>query len=292
MALAQRRLGRTGHLSSVVTFGSAGIGRVDQPEADLAIERALAAGVNHFDVAPTYGDAELRLAPWLPRIRDRIFLGCKTTARTHDEAKASLHRSLERLGVDRLDLFQLHSVGKLADLDRCTAADGALAALVEARDEGIVRWLGVTGHTHDAPATFYDALSRFDFDTVMLPFNFVLAAVPQYRRDWEQLMARCAERDVGVHVIKSAARGPWPEGDARRPYSTWYQPFDDQAHIDAAVAFVLDQPVTTLCSAGDTTILPLVLAAAERYQPLGESATQQLLASAGAYSTPFVGRWA
>ena len=147
-----RRLGRTGHRSSVVTFGGAAIGRVDQATADRAIEAALAAGVNHVDVAPTYGDAELRLQPWIARNRDRIFLGGKTRERDREAAKAQLHRSLERLGTDRFDLYQLHSVGKLADLDACTAAGGALETLVEARAEGLVRWLGITGHTHDAPA--------------------------------------------------------------------------------------------------------------------------------------------
>ena len=204
-----RRLGRTGHRSSVVTFGGAAIGRVDQATADRAIEAALAAGVNHVDVAPTYGDAELRLQPWIARSRDRIFLGGKTRERDREAAKAQLHRSLERLGTDRLDLYQLHSVGKLADLDACTAAGGALETLVEARAEGLVRWLGITGHTHDAPATHLEALRRFDFDTVMFPINFVLWADPAYRRDAEALLEACRARDVGVHVIKAVAKDPW-----------------------------------------------------------------------------------
>src|SRR5713101_7103724 len=154
----KRRLGRTGHMSSVVTFGAAGIGRVQQDVADRAL--ALAHGVNHIDVAPRYGDAELRLKPWIPKIRKDVFLGCKTIERTREAAKAELHRSLERLGTDRLDLYQLHSVGKLGDLDACTAKGGALEALVEAREEGLVRWLGITGHTHDAPSTHLEALKR------------------------------------------------------------------------------------------------------------------------------------
>jgi len=288
--MERRRLGRTGHQSSVVALGTAAIGKVDQATADRAIQTALDAGVNHVDVAPSYGEAELRLAPWMPRIRDRIFLGCKTRERAREAAKAELGRSLERLGVDRLDLYQLHAVSKLADLDACTAAGGALEALVEAREEGLVRWLGITGHTHDAPATQLEALRRFDFDTVMFPLNFVLWAIPEYRRDAEALLAACRAREVGVHVIKSVAKDPW--GDRPRTHATWYEPFTDPATIDRAVAFVLSQPITTLCSVGDVTVLPTVLAAAERYRPLDADAQQSLLATAGRYHTPFVGQWA
>jgi aryl-alcohol dehydrogenase-like predicted oxidoreductase len=288
--MERRRLGRTGHQSSVVALGTAAIGKVDQATADRAIQTALDAGVNHVDVAPSYGEAELRLAPWMPRIRDRIFLGCKTRERAREAAKAELGRSLERLGVDRLDLYQLHAVSKLADLDACTAAGGALEALVEAREEGLVRWLGITGHTHDAPATQLEALRRFDFDTVMFPLNFVLWAIPEYRRDAEALLAACRAREVGVHVIKSVAKDPW--GDRPRTHATWYEPFTDPATIDRAVAFVLSQAITTLCSVGDVTVLPTVLAAAERSRPLDAGAQQSLLATAGRYHTPFVGQWA
>ena len=285
-----RRLGRTGHLSTVVAFGSAGIGRVDQDTADRAIRTALDHGVNHVDVAPSYGEAELRLRPWMPEIRGRIFLGCKTKERTREGARAELHRSLERLGVDRLDLYQLHAVGKLAELEECTRTGGALEALVEAREEGLVRWLGITGHTHDAPGTHQEALRRFDFDTVMFPLNFVLWAIPEYRRDAEALLDACRRRDVGVHVIKAVAKDPW--GDRPRTHTTWYEPFTDQAAVDRAVAFVLSQPVTTLCSAGDVTVMPKVLAAAGRYRRLEAAEQEALLATAERYHSPFVGSWA
>jgi aryl-alcohol dehydrogenase-like predicted oxidoreductase len=285
-----RRLGRTGHRSSVVTFGGAAIGRVDQATADRAIAAALAAGVNHVDVAPTYGDAELRLQPWIARHRDRIFLGGKTRERDRGAAKAQLHRSLERLGTDRFDLYQLHSVGKLADLDACTAAGGALEALVEARAEGLVRWLGITGHTHDAPRTHLEALRRFDFDTVMFPLNFVLWADAVYRKDAEALLEACRTRDVGVHVIKAVAKDPW--GERPKTHNTWYEPFTDPETVGRAVAFVLSRPVTTLCSAGDVDVLPLVLDAAARARPLDGDAEAELLASAARYHTPFVGSWA
>jgi aryl-alcohol dehydrogenase-like predicted oxidoreductase len=288
--MEKRRLGRTGHMSTVVTFGAAGIGRVSQEVADKAVEAALHHGVNHIDVAPRYGEAELRLRPWLPRIRGDVFLGCKTAERTRVAARAELHRSLERLGTDRLDLYQLHSVGKLVDLDACTASGGALEALVEARAEGLVRWLGITGHTHDAPRTHLEALRRFDFDTVMFPLNFVLWAIPEYRESAEALLAECARRDVGVHIIKTVAKDPW----AGRPktHTTWYEPFTDEATIDRAVAFVLSRPVTTLCSVGDVTVLPKVLAAAERFRPLEAEAERELTAAAARYHSPFVGEWA
>lgn len=288
--MERRRLGRTGHMSSVVTLGGFAIGVAPQAVADQAVEMALDHGVNHFDVAPSYGEAELRLAPWMPRIRERVFLGCKTLERTRDRAKAELHRSLERLGVERFDLYQLHSVGKRAELDRCTARGGALEALVEARDEGLVRWLGITGHFHDAPGTFLEALRRFDFDTVMFPINFVLWSIPEYRRDAEALLRLCQERDVCVHVIKAIAKDSW--GERPRTYTTWYEPLDDQPTIDRAVAFALSQPVATLCSVGDVTLLPKFLEAAERARPLDAAAQQALLASAGQYHTPFVGAWA
>ena len=163
--MERRRLGRTGHMSSVAALGCAGIGKVDQDTADRAIQTALDYGVNHVDVAPSYGEAELRLKSWMPQIRDRVFLGCKTKERARDGAKAELHRSLERLGTDRLDLYQLHAVSKMEQLDECSARGGALEALVRAREEGITTWLGITGHTHDAPRVHLEALRRFDFDT-------------------------------------------------------------------------------------------------------------------------------
>jgi len=288
--MEKRRLGRTGHMSSVVTFGAAGIGRVPQEVADLAIADALAHGVNHIDVAPRYGDAELRLKPWMPKIRKDVFLGCKTNERTREAAKAELGLSLERLGTDRLDLYQLHSVGKLADLDACTAKGGALEALVEAREKGLTRWLGITGHTHDAPSTHLEALRRFDFDTVMFPLNFVLWSIPEYRRSVEALLEVCGRRDVGVHIIKTVAKDPW--AGRAKTHTTWYEPFSEDAIIERAVAFVLSKPVTTLCSVGDVTVLPKVLAAAERFRPLNHVEEEELLATAAQYHSPFVGEWA
>jgi predicted aldo/keto reductase-like oxidoreductase len=226
----------------------------------------------------------------MSRIRDSIFLGCKTKERAREAAKVQLHRSLERLGTDHLNLYQLHAVAKRADLDECTRSGGALEALVEAREEGLVDWLGITSHTHDAPRTLVDALERFAFDTVMLPLNFVLWARPDYRRDAEMLLGVCRERGVGVHVIKSIAKAPW--GDRPKTANTWYEPFTDQATIDRAIAFNLARPVTTLCSVGDPVLLPRFLDAAGRYCPLDERGEAELLATAAQYQTPFVGAWA
>src|SRR5688572_24332517 len=259
--MEQRRLGRTGHMSSVVTFGAVAVGRLEQDAADRAIELVLDRGVNHFDVAPRYAEAEARLGPWMSRIRNRIFLGCKTAERTREGAWAELNRSLERLRTDRLDLYQLHSVGKVADLDLVTARDGAV-----------------------------EALRRFDFDTVMFPLNFVLWANPDYRRDATALLDECARRDVGTHIIKTVAKDPW--GDRPRTHQTWYEPFTDQGVIDRAVAFVLSRPVTTLTTVGDVSVLPKVLDAAERFQRLTPDGEAAIMKEAAQYHTPFVGTWA
>lgn len=288
--MERRRLGRTGHMSTVVALGTAGIGRIPQETADPAVQLVLDHGVNHVDVAPSYGDAELRLRPWMAQIRSRIFLGCKTRQRNRDDAWAELHRSLERLGTDRLDLYQLHAVGKLHELDACTQPGGALEALVRARKEGITRWLGITGHTHDAPRTHLEALRRFDFDTVMFPLNFILWADPDYRADAKALLDECARRDVGVQIIKTAAKDSY--GDRPRTHTTWYEPFTDPAMIDRAVAFNLARPVATLCSTGDVTVLPLFLAAAERFRAMTQDEEAALIAEAGRYHSPFVGEWA
>ncbi|MGI8855852.1 MAG: aldo/keto reductase, partial [Thermomicrobiales bacterium] len=235
--MEKRRLGRTGHMSTIVAFGGAAIGKVTQDVADVAIQDALDHGVNHFDVAPTYGDAELRLAPWMPKMRNSIFLGCKTTERTREGAKRSIHASLERLGVDSFDLFQFHSVGTMEKLDQCLGTGGAIEAVVEARDEGLLKHIGITGHGLDAPKVHAEGLRRFPLDTVMFPLNFVLYTnLPEYRRDYEALIALCQRQDVGVHIIKTLAKSPWYDRE-HPPTKPWYEPFDDQETIDRAVAF-------------------------------------------------------
>ncbi len=283
--MEKRRLGRTGHLSTVITFGAVALARVSQAEADRAMELLLEYGVNHIDVAPSYGEAEVRLGPWMPQIRSQVFLGCKTQQRTREGAWAELHRSLERLRVDSFDLYQLHAVGTLEELDKCTAPGGALEAIIQAREQGLVRWIGITGHGHQAPATHLEALRRFDFDTVMFPLNFVLYSDPAYRAAADQLLRVAREKDVGVQIIKTVARGPW--GTEPKTHDTWYAPFTDPEKIYRAVAFVLSLPVTTLTTPGDLRLLPHVLAAGARFRPLSQEEMAALLAEARQYQSPF-----
>ncbi len=285
--MEKRRLGRTGHMSTIVAFGGAAIGKVTQDVADAAIQDARDHGVNHFDVAPTYGDAELRLAPWMPKIRSEIFLGCKTTERTRDGAKRSIHASLERLGVDSFDLFQFHSVGTMEKLDQCLGTGGAIEAVLEARDEGLLRYVGITGHGLDAPKVHAEGLRRFPLDTVMFPLNFVLYTnLPDYRRDYEALIALCQVEDVGVHIIKTLAKSPWYDRE-HPPTKPWYEPFDDQETIDHAVAFNAGQPIHTMCSSADVTVIPKMLDAAERYRSVSPEALTALAATAPAYEHVF-----
>ena len=276
--MEQRRLGRTEHRSTVVILGAVAFGRVPQPEADRSIELAMQHGVNHIDVAPSYGEAELRLGPWLARHRDDFFLACKTTKRSREEAREELHRSLDRLRVSTLDLYQLHAVKTVDELDAVLAPGGAIEALVEARDAGLVRFLGITGHSLTAPATHAEALRRFDFDTVMFPLNYVLWSNPAYRHSAENLLALAHSKDVGVQIIKSIGHSGW--GDRTRTHRTWYAPFMEQEDIDTALRFVLSQPVTAAPSAGDVHLLPKVLDAAERFQPM-DPQEQEALVRAG-----------
>jgi aryl-alcohol dehydrogenase-like predicted oxidoreductase len=283
--MEKRRFGRTGHMSTVAIFGAAALWDATQAEADAAMEQAIAAGVNHIDVAPSYGSAEERLGPWLAKERDRFFLGCKTTERTKAGAAAELRSSLERLRVDTFDLYQLHAITSREELDQVTRPGGALEAAIDARAEGLTRFIGITGHGADAPAIFLEALRRFDFDSVLFPINFVLYANPAYRRNAEELLRECRTRDVGVMIIKAIARGLW--GDRPKTYNTWYEPFDDMDHIQRAVDFALSQGGTGLCTAGDTTLLPLFLKACERFTPMSADEQEALIASAVEYEPLF-----
>lgn len=278
--MEQRRFGRTGHLSTVAIFGAAAFWEVDQAEADIAMEQVMAAGVNHIDVAPQYGLAEERLGPWLarPDVRERFFVGCKTMGRTRADAGADLRRSLELLRTDHLDLYQLHAVTSFDELEQVTSPGGALETLIQAREAGTVRWLGITGHGVDAPLVFMEALERFPFDSVLFPVNVVQMGRPDYRRDAEALLTRCRERDVGVMAIKAITREPW--GDQPETYTTWYRPFDEPEDIKRAVDFALSyEEVTGLCTAGDTRLLPMMLEACERATPMTPQEREALIAA-------------
>jgi predicted aldo/keto reductase-like oxidoreductase len=269
----------------VAIFGAAALWEVDQAEADEVMEQVIAAGVNHIDVAPSYGIAEQRLGPWLGRERERFFVGCKTMERSKAGAALELRQSLERLQIDHFDLYQLHAITSLEELDEVTRPGGALEAVIEARDAGLTRSIGITGHGVDSPAVFIEALRRFDFDSVLFPLNFVQYANPTYRRNSEELLRQCRAKDVGTMIIKSITKGPW--GEQTKTHNTWYQPFTDAEHIQQAVNFVLSQDVTGLCTAGDTRLLPLVLRACENYTALSESEQETLIATAEVYEPLF-----
>lgn len=287
--MLQRRLGRLGHMSSVLIYGAAALSEVDQDVADRSVQLALDAGINHFDVAPSYGDAELRLGPWMPRIRDRVFLATKTEQRDYDRSWRQINASLERLQTDHVDLIQLHAVGDLAELDLVTGGGGSLQAAVRARDEGMVRAIGITGHGQEAPATHREALRRFPFDTVLTPLNYVLSRDPAYLRDYQALVAEAQARDVGLMIIKAASRRNWPEPGVRQRYSTWYEPFDDSELVTAAVVWVLShQEVTGIATPGDVQLLPLVIEGERQLGEMGPADAEKVLSRAADYSSPFI----
>ena len=271
--MEQRRLGRLGHMSSVLIYGGAALSEVTQEVADRSIQLALDSGINHFDTAADYGDSELRLGTWMPRIRDRIFLATKTGDPTAIEAYDSIRRSLERLHVARVDLIQLHSVGAVDDLDRRTASGGALEGAIRAREEGLVAAIGITGHGMKAPSVHLEALRRFPFDTVLTPYNYRLTRYPEFLHDFEALVEEVRVQDAGLMLIKAVARNLWRSGEEHR-FATWYEPLDEQSGIDAAMAFALDRrEATGICTAGDVRLIPMQIEAERRAAsiPMGEA---------------------
>ena len=283
--MERRRFGRTGHMSTVAIFGAAAFFETTQDVADRAMEQVIEAGINHIDVAPSYGMAEELLGPWIKRERDRFFLGCKTMERKKVDADAEMRRSLERLHTDKFDLFQLHAVTSLGELNQVTEPGGALEAIIDARDEGLTKYIGITGHGVEAPAVFLEALRRFDFDTVLFPINFVQYTDREYRRNAEELLRQCRQRDVGTMIIKALAKGPW--GDRPKVYDSWYEPFDDPVMIQTAVNFALSQDVTGLCTSADVNILPMFLEACQRFTPLETTEQEELITQAGQYEPLF-----
>jgi aryl-alcohol dehydrogenase-like predicted oxidoreductase len=284
--MEHRRLGRTEHQSSVLIYGAAALAEVDQDVADASIQEALAGGINHLDVAASYGDAELRLGPWMPRIRGDVFLASKTGERERDAAWAQINASLERLQTDHLDLLQLHAVGDLAELDRVTGPGGALEAALRAQDEGLVRAVGITGHGTTAAATHLEALRRHPFATVLTPLNPVLWRDEAFRRDYTDLVAEVRRQDAGLMTIKTVSRRNWVTPEAQ-DHSTWYEPFTGADPIRAAVSWVLARPeVTGLATAGDVRLLGSILAAERDRAPVAEA--EAILAQDSEYSSPFL----
>lgn len=283
--MERRRLGRIGHQSSVLVYGAAALAEVDQDTADSSIQEALDAGINHLDVAAGYGEAELRLAPWMPRLRSEVFLATKTEQRDAESAWAEINRSLERLDTDAVDLIQLHAIGDVETLDRVTAAGGALEAALRARDEGLVGAVGITGHGHDAPRTHLEALRRHRFETVLSPLNVALWQIPGYRADFEALAAEVRRQDAGLMTIKTVSRRNWPAG-SDEPFATWYEPYSEPERIRAGVSWVLSHPeLTGLATPGDVRLLRHVVAAERDRMPVADA--EAVLLGDPAYASPF-----
>ncbi|MEZ5229214.1 MAG: aldo/keto reductase [Acidimicrobiales bacterium] len=253
--------GRTGHRSTRLIFGAAALGGMSQSRADATIALVAEAGINHFDTAASYGESELRLAPWLADHRSEIFLATKTGERNGAAARAELERSLERMGVDQVDLIQLHNLVEPDEFEVAHGPGGAVEALAAARDEGLVRFIGITGHGTRIPAMHSASLERFDFDSVLFPYNFTMLENPEYRADVEALLATCGERNVAVQTIKSAARGRWaPDHDGSR--FSWYEPISDPDALTHAVQFVLSNEQVFLNTSSDARLLPRLVEAA------------------------------
>jgi aryl-alcohol dehydrogenase-like predicted oxidoreductase len=261
-----RRLGRTGHHSSVAILGGAAFWGSTPEETGESFQAALDAGVNHLDVAPQYGRAQELLGPFIPAVRDRLFVGCKTLRHNGDGVRAQLEESLQLLHCDSFDLYQLHAV---TDLDELDARADAIETILAAREEGICRYVGITGHEMTAPAAHLEALRRYDLDTVMFPVNPRLWADHDYRRDAEALLAVAVERDIGVMAIKAGAARPW--GEREHTSTTWYEPYTAADDLELGIRFVLSTPgVHAFCTPGDTTVLPVALDAANAYRPMDD----------------------
>jgi aryl-alcohol dehydrogenase-like predicted oxidoreductase len=256
--------GNTGHMSTRVIFGSACLRRAGQGEADKVLELLLEYGINHIDTAPLYGDAELRIGPWMKHHRDKFFLATKTDKLTYHDAREQFYRSLERLQVDRVDLLQMHNLTDVVYREAAMGPGGALEFLVEIKEKGLARFIGITGHGILAPKMHLQSLDRFAFDTVLLPCNYLLMQNPDYARDFNHLISCCAESHIAVQTIKSIARGLW--GNKPRSHVTWYEPLTDDESISKSVHWLLGKAGIFLVAVGDMLELPKFLTAAANYQ--------------------------
>ena len=266
--------GRTGHASTRVIFGGYALSQATQAEADRALELLLAYGINHIDVARLYGDAEARIGPWMAQHRGDFFLATKTRKRSYKDAWEDLQISLNTLRVDTLDLWQLHGLTNPVGWQKMMGPGGALEAMLEARQKGLVRYLGVTGHGSPAPKMHKQSLERFDFDSVLLPYSYWQMHHRRYDVDFAALAELCRQRQVALQTIKSLARRPWD--DRPRTHNTYfYEPLTEQAAIDQAVAWVLGDPQVFLITAGDITLLPKMLKATERFSERPSNADMQ-----------------
>ena len=256
-----KAFGKTGHTSSRVLFGAAAFWDVSQKEADKTLGLLLDNGINHIDTARSYGDAELRIGPWMKEHRSSFFLASKTNKRTKEEALLELKETLNRLQTDYIDLWQLHYLVEPDEWKTTMSEGGALEAAIEAKEQGLVRFIGVTGHGVEAPSAHLRSLEVYDFDSVLLPYNYTMMQNSLYREQTQKLFEVCKERDIAVQTIKSLARGEL--GDKEKVYATWYDPLTDEASIQRAVHWVLSNEQVFLNSTGDIRILPHILKAAQ-----------------------------
>jgi aryl-alcohol dehydrogenase-like predicted oxidoreductase len=274
--MQQKRLGRTGNNSSQIILGTAAFWDSDQEEAEKTLEYALENGINHIDIAPQYGNAQQVAGEWIGAQREKIFLGCKTLTRDRDAAWGDLETSLELLHTDSIDLYQFHAVTTMQELEKILAPGGAAETFLEAKQQGLVRWLGITGHGMFAASVQIAALENMDLDTIMFPLNPRLMAHPVYQKDAKQLLDLAMQRDLGVMVIKSIAKAPWEESVKR--YNCWYEPYDQQSVINDSVRFVLSQSgVSALVSAGDIRLLPLFIQAMHEISPMEDYELEALI---------------
>ncbi|MGD0330634.1 MAG: aldo/keto reductase [Nitrososphaeria archaeon] len=282
--MEKRILGRTGHKSTLITLGGASVRPTTRKESDAFIKLALDYGVNHIDVAPTYGsgEAERILGKWVKEYRKNLFIACKTEKRTKKEAADEFSRSLKNLQTDYFDLYQLHGLDDPEELEIALSKDGAIRAILDAKKQGLVKYIGITSHN---PENIMKALKSFDFDTVLLPVNYVLHAHPEPKNDYEPVLALAKKRNLGVIAMKSVVKKPWPTDE--RTYNCWYQPFDTQKEVDEALWFTLSQYVTTAASSSDIRIAKMMIDAAERYTPMNKKEQQELLLKASTYKPLF-----
>jgi aryl-alcohol dehydrogenase-like predicted oxidoreductase len=284
--ITQSPFGCTGHLSTRVIFGAYALAKCTQDQADRTLDLLLRYGINHIDTAFSYGDSELRVGPWMKRHRNTFFLATKTGERTYQKAREGIHRSLDRLQTDHVDLLQFHHLIAPDEWEVALGPGGALEAAIEAREQGLVRFIGVTGHEIAIAEMHLRSLARFAFDSVLLPCNYPIMQNPRYAANFEQVVALCQERNVAVQTIKGIQRRAW--GDRTPTYATWYEPLLEQADIDRAVGYVLGRPGLFLNSAGDLTLLPKILDAADRFEQAPSATEMQALAARLEMSSMFV----
>jgi aryl-alcohol dehydrogenase-like predicted oxidoreductase len=273
--IPKAEFGRTGHKSTRVVFGAAALSSVSQKVADETLEVLLRYGVNHIDTAASYGDSEVRIASWLKREPGRFFLATKGDKRDEKGAREEIHRSLDRLGVDQVDLWQIHALADPIEWDQALSPGGALDAALTARAEGLIKWIGVTGHGAQIAATHRRSLARFDFDSVLMPYNYITMQSAYYRENFEAVLKTCSERNVAVQTIKSIAMRPWMDRDHTR--TTWYQPLESPDDIDLAVWWAMSRSGIFLNSVGDVDLLPLVFDAATRFHQMPEKGEMEAL---------------